>query len=119
MKLIIGGRQTGKTTELVNWWMERPVYRAIIVAGQQRADWIIRDIAGEDKVLADLASRRIWSASNAPRDLRGWDIAEVAVDEIDTVLGMLLGSTASLSIGTITPTDSKVLLPEAATPGYL
>ncbi len=120
MKLIIGGRQTGKTTELVNWWKELPEDRAIIVAGKQRADWILADIALDDEPLARFAAkRRIFSASNVPRDLLGWDIREIAVDEIDTVLGMLLGTTASLTVGTITPTDMRVLLPESATPGYL
>jgi hypothetical protein len=119
VKLIIGGRQTGKTTELINWWKELPAYRAIIVAGKQRADWILADIALDDEPLANYAAKRIFSASNVPRDLLGWDIREIAVDEIDTVLGMLIGSTASLTVGTITPTDTKVLLPESATPGYL
>lgn len=120
MKIILGGRQTGKTTELVTWWKERPGQRAIVVAGKQRADWIIREIFEHDEALAHFAAKRVFSASNVPRDMMGWDIREIAVDEIDTVLGILLGSTANIAVGTMSPTDTKMLLPDdTRNEGYL
>jgi F0F1-type ATP synthase alpha subunit len=112
VKLIIGARRTGKTTELIDWWLKNPEQRAIVTAGQQRANWIVKEIHEYGGEYRHLGSRRVMSITDYVRRTQGHnEFHEVVIDELDDCLALLLGSRNPIVAATLTPTDLKLLMP--------
>ena len=87
MDAIIGGRQTGKTYKLVEWYREQPGERVIIVSSKETADWLHQEF--------NVPSGDILNLFDAGVRLRGRH-REIGVDNIEHILMEYFGQIPSV-----------------------
>lgn len=87
MDVLIGDRQFGKTTVLLNWFHDAPD-RVLVVATVDRVEELRREVRPERR-------RDVLCAMELHGTLRGRQV-QIAVDDADVVLQMLLGEQVQL-----------------------
>lgn len=96
MRIFVSSRQTGKTTNCIDWFARDPNHRAIICIDGRERDRLIRKIAESS---SELSRARLWQRnilypealmSGSPA-LRGLQIKGVWIDNFDLVLPRLIG----------------------------
>lgn len=99
MFVLVTGRRQGKTHAIVNWYLERPYERYILVGDQYRKKHVINMIGQRTRYMLDLA--RVRSNIVTVEDLPGGRLISygrslkefpIAIDDADWVLERLLGS---------------------------
>jgi hypothetical protein len=94
MRFLIAGRQEGKTTKILGWFLETPE-RKLIVHSEQEAKRL-RELVPEDRE-RDIVAIWAWREARLGRQVRQY---EVAVDNLDLVLQGLLHHDVSLVAAT-------------------
>ena len=87
MDAIVGGRRTGKTTALVNWYKEQPGNRVIVVMNSQIANWLQQEY--------DIPSKDILITATTGVHLRGRH-SDFGVDNLEFILTEYFGQTPSV-----------------------
>lgn len=90
MHFVVKSRAMGKTTDVVDWFMNRPHSRAIICYGRAekiRVTGLVRERCSfqDNKQFFDSIKDNI-VAWDARQSLRGRDIKEVFIDNLDLML---------------------------------
>lgn len=93
MIVYLGGRRSGKTTRLLNWWLEDPYNRHIICSTEQRA-MHVRHMASELAAHAQIEIGTYFNniVSTNPRGAKRWEGIQgqkIAIDDLEEVLGVL------------------------------
>ena len=94
MKIIVGGRRSGKTFKMILWFMEDMQSRAILVPNVQQRTFLIREIIKAFPETGETTRAwvgHIWIPYNAVRERSGRTVKEVWIDNVDMVLRELVG----------------------------
>lgn len=95
MQIYVSGRQTGKTTRTIEWFIEAPDRRVVICIDAREADRLCRMIMECTLELADSRSwwghNILWPEALQANPLRGRTIEAIWIDNIDLVLPRLVG----------------------------
>lgn len=90
MHFVVKSRAMGKTTDVVDWFMNRPHSRAIVVFSERERVHVVRLIRDrcsfqDNKQFFDSIKVNVvrWGAL---QELRGRDIKEVFIDNMDLIL---------------------------------
>lgn len=105
MKIILGDRASGKSTEAVEWLVQDIDNRVVVVAHVASVTYLI-SVARNLYPNLQVDWRQKFVSAGAATHLRGRRV-EVMVDEVDAVLGFFLGQ--SVSAATMTPSELELL----------
>jgi len=95
MILYITGRQMGKSTEVLRWWLADPEKRVIYTADLTRANYLHdklkKMVKGRPAFTPELLRRAIaYFPTQHPQVMRG-DPREIAIDDVEDLLAKLFG----------------------------
>lgn len=94
MKIIVGNRGMGKTFRMIQWFVEDPNHRAIIVPNAVQRQLLVKDII---KAFPEMGERtRAWIShigvpALMPHEFSGHVIKEAWIDNVDQVIRNMVG----------------------------
>lgn len=111
MKIIVGGRRSGKTFRMILWFCETQD-RAILVPNVQQRTHVIKEIIKAFPETGETTRAwvgRIWTPSRVMQERVGRNIKEVWIDNVDMLLRDMVGYGIPLTMSSTEEMDVEVV----------